>query len=256
MRNSIAVRAGVPAPFDNLDPLRIYLYLLQEVVAHPNQENLEAYVAYDRDSFTPVACTSLSVGYGAGELRSCILYDGVMVDVRLAMIPDKYSPEYDRVYGELLRVPGELRFEQSERGIPIPVFTWVPSVPTEESRQHAGSEAGLKNSARGVVNHLVECVARSGAFPAHLVGEAYQMLDNALVTFAGHDPEKLAFARKRMRLGLLNVWAQETQWRDSPHTGDHREVLQNVKTGWRFWGAPYGAAWIARMAGRLSSRSF
>lgn len=256
MRNSIAVRAGVPAPFDNLDPLRIYLYLLQEVVAHPNQENLEAYITYDRDSFTPVACTGLSVGYRAGEPRSCVLYDGVEVHARLAMIPDKYSPEYDRVFGELIVIPTGIRFTQSDKGFPLPELVSKPSVPSEQSRQQFGSEAGLKNSARGVVNHLVDCVASSGAFPAHLVGEAYEMLDGALITFAGHDPEKLAFARKRMRLGLLNVWVQETQWRDSPHTADHREILQNVKTGWKLWGAPYGVAWIARMAGRLSSRSF
>ncbi len=256
MRNSTAIRAGVPAPFESLDPLRVYLYLLSEVVTRPTPEKLDAYVAYDRDAFTPVANTNLSVGYRSGKLSSCILYDGVEIHARLAQVPDKYSPEYDRVFGKLLRTPTGVSYTPTESGFPLPEINWVPSVPDEASRQEYGSQEGLKNAARGVVNHLAVSVASSGAFPVHMVSDAYVMLDDALVTFAGHDAKKLAFARKRMQLGLLNVWVEATQWQDSPHTGERHDILQNVAAGWRYWGAPYGAAWIARMVGRLGLRSF
>lgn len=258
MRNSQAINAGVPAPFDSLEPLRVYLYLLSEVVARPNPESLAAYVAYDRDQFTPIANTSLSVGYGAGRLTSCILYDGVEVDAMLAQVPDKNSEEFDRVYNELFGRPTTLSSNPNEAGFPAPILESEPAVPTEQYRKWRGSEEALKNSARCVVNHLAGAVASSGAFPAHLVADAYQLLDDALVTFAGHDPKRLTFARKRMRMELLNVWSEQTRfrYRDCSFTGERKEVLRNVAIGWRLWGAPYGAGWIAHMVARLSPRGY
>ena len=80
--------AGLPAPFDSLEPLKRYIALLEQVVADPSPANLATYVAYDRDVFTPVVVLFPEYGhsnrhvYGRLGFRSCILHDGIALVVR------------------------------------------------------------------------------------------------------------------------------------------------------------------------------
>ena len=70
---------GLPAPFENLEPLKHYVALLEQVVADPSPANLAAYVAYDSDVFTPVVVLHAEYGhsnrhaYGRRGFISCIL---------------------------------------------------------------------------------------------------------------------------------------------------------------------------------------
>ena len=88
MANLSQEAAGVPAPFENLEPLRRYIALLEQVVADPSPANLATYVAYDRDVFTPVVVLFPEYGhsnrhvYGRLGFRSCILHDGIALVVR------------------------------------------------------------------------------------------------------------------------------------------------------------------------------
>lgn len=113
----------------------------------------------------------------------------------------------------------------------------------------------IRNSARVAINSLVSYVASSGAFPAHLMSEVFAMLDKTLVDIVGDDSGRLEFARKRMRLQLLNVWIEDTRWRKLHlHTGDPGETLQNVALGWKQFGAPFGAPWIAKLVASVENR--
>lgn len=79
--------AGVPTPFDSLEPLKHYGALLEQVVADPSPANLAAYVAYDSDVFTPVVILHAEYGhsnrhaYGRRGFISCILYDAISMVV-------------------------------------------------------------------------------------------------------------------------------------------------------------------------------
>ena len=79
--------AGLPAPFDSLEPLKHYVALLEQVVADPSPANLAAYVAYDSDVFTPVVVLYVEYGhnnrhaYGRQGFRPGILYDAVSMVV-------------------------------------------------------------------------------------------------------------------------------------------------------------------------------
>lgn len=251
MRNSTAINARVPAPFTTLEPLRLYLDLLKEVVENPTPESVTAYVTHDHYIFTPVAHTSIDM-CDRGDLRSCILYDGVRVHGLLAQIPDKYSQEFTRVYGENLLIPGKLTVSFDGTHSPTVDLRSKPAVPSDESREYYGSDAGLRNAARLVVNMLVKCVADSGAFPVEQVPAAFAMLDQMLLDLYEHDKETLKLARKRMSRELLNVWIWETQCRVSPHTGEHDEILRNVAAGWKTYGAPYRLAWFSKLVGHMN----
>ena len=87
MTNLSQEAAGVPAPFENLEPLRRYIALLEQVVADPSPANLAAYMAYDSDVFTPVVVLYPEYGhsnrhvYGRLGFSSCILYDAMSMVV-------------------------------------------------------------------------------------------------------------------------------------------------------------------------------
>lgn len=254
MRNSTAARAGVPAPFDDLEPLRLYLDLLLEVVNDPTPQTTTAYVTYDRDIFTPVAGTSLDVWH-RDEIRTCILYDGVKAYAELAQVSDVDSEEFSRVYGKNF-VSSEITFSvYNDNGTLRSTLHSEPAIASEAAKAHIKSGASLRNSARCVVNSLAERIATTGAFPERCVSDAYRLLDETLVSLVGDDESALTFARKRMRFELLNAWVEETQWQFSTHTGNPEEVLRNVSTGWKIFGAPYGAPWIAKLAGRTRLRT-
>ena len=259
MRNSTALRAGVPAPFTDLEPLKEYLRLLEEVVTHPSPETVGAYVAYDRDVYTPVAHVHSRPWRKPVEFYPCILYDGIESHGILAQIEDHDSDEFTRLFsGRYLTLAPYVR-EPNEEVESVDTthkvsFNFVPKVPTAEDRAYFGSDAALRNSARCVVNELAVGAADSGAFPQEMVREAFQLLDAALVRLVGYDPKQLAFARKRMRRGLLRVWISETQYVSSWAAGDHHEILKNVRTGWSVFGAPYGLPWIAYLVGYFNPR--
>ncbi len=202
MRNSTAVRAGVPAPFTGLEPLRRYLDLLETVVDNPTVDNLATYRDYDENVYTPIAYIHRNP-WGERTYEPCILWDGV----------------------------GSCVAEGHD-------------------------DAHRRNAARGVINSLATGIADSGAFPCDLVPEAYKMLDDALVRLLGISPEDLTFARKRMGLGLLNVWVDHTVYRSSWAPGDPEEMIDNIHAGWRQWGAPYGGIFFAKLAGRIGLRRY
>ena len=88
MTNLSQEAAGVPAPFENLEPLRRYIALLEQVVANPSPANLAAYVAYDSDVFTPVVVLYPAYGHSSRHVyerlgfRSRILHDGISMVVQ------------------------------------------------------------------------------------------------------------------------------------------------------------------------------
>lgn len=240
MRNSSAISAGVPAPFPNLNPLRKYLDLLETVVDEPTLSNLETYIAYDQE-FTATVTTSLDL-WQPDTYSSIPLSESIRTHVMLGQIADHDSPEYTEAYGKYLLAP-------TATGM-------GPAVPTVQNRQHFGSEAGLRNAARGVVNTLVKYVASSGALPVADIRYAYILLNQSLRDVVDGNHKQLAFAHKRVKLDLLNLWRQEVLWRTSPSTGNREEVLRNVTVGWEYFGAPYGSIWAAKLIAWLTPKRY